>query len=224
MKRNLNKKTRDLIEDFKIKSNTGHISRTEFKHADGTTGHSISCDLFADIDDTKRVIAFLRGKGFDPFKKGTKEPIAIEAALKDASWDTIKDIDPSTSGSRSMFDSMMGSDSPSPKKGLLTKEITDRFAKIGSQEGVADPIVIAKFFDPSGAGTWFATEYNPVDGMFFGYVTLFGLGSPEDEWGSFSLAELESVRGAMGLGIERDRHCGEFPISKVLPVRTLTTN
>jgi hypothetical protein len=100
---------------------------------------------------------------------------------------------------------------------LLTKQLEERFAKVGRQEEVKDPIVIAKFFDPQGAATWFATEYDPIDRAFFGYATLFGLGSPEDEWGSFSLDELESIKGRFELGIERDLHCGEFPISKILP-------
>lgn len=41
---------------------------------------------------------------------------------------------------------------------LLTQEIIDRFAKVGSQENVKDPIAIVKFFNPTGAGSWFATE------------------------------------------------------------------
>ncbi len=44
---------------------------------------------------------------------------------------------------------------------LLTKELLNRFEKVGRQEEVSDPIVIAKFFNPAGAGTWYATEYDP---------------------------------------------------------------
>jgi hypothetical protein len=44
---------------------------------------------------------------------------------------------------------------------LLTKELLKRFEKVGRQEEVSDPIVIAKFFNPAGAGTWYATEYDP---------------------------------------------------------------
>ena len=90
---------------------------------------------------------------------------------------------------------------------LITKELENRFSKVGSQENDKNPIVIAKFFNPSGIGTWYATEYNPKDKIFFGYVSLFG--DHNDEWGSFSLAELESVKGAFGLGIERDLYCKE---------------
>ena len=58
---------------------------------------------------------------------------------------------------------------------LITKQLLKRFAEVGSQELVNDPIIIAKFFNPTGAGTWFASEYNPDTKIFFGYVTLFGL-------------------------------------------------
>ena len=44
---------------------------------------------------------------------------------------------------------------------LLTKTLERRFAKIGSQENAKDPLIIVKFFNPAGAGTWYATEYDP---------------------------------------------------------------
>ena len=98
---------------------------------------------------------------------------------------------------------------------LLTKEIEARFKAVGSQENVEDPIIIAKFFNPTGAGTWYATEYNPEEKMFFGYVSIFG--DYNDELGYFSLAELESFRGSIiNLGIERDLHFGERLLSSVM--------
>lgn len=98
---------------------------------------------------------------------------------------------------------------------LLTKELLKRFAKVGRQEEIHDPIIIAKFFNPNGAGNWYATEYDPKERMFFGYVSIFG--DYNDEWGSFSLAELESYNGKFGLGIERDLYFGEKRISEVVP-------
>ena len=94
---------------------------------------------------------------------------------------------------------------------LLTKELEQRFASVGSQESASDPIIIAKFFNPTGAGSWFATEYNPEERCFFGYVT--GLGS--DELGYFSLDELTEFTGQFGLGIERDLFFGEKPLSAI---------
>lgn len=102
---------------------------------------------------------------------------------------------------------------------LLTKELLTRFAKLGRQEDSADPIVVAKFFNPTGAGTWYATEYDPESKEFFGFVSIFG--DWNDEWGSFSLAELESYRGNFALGIERDLYFGEKPISQVVPCAKL---
>ena len=95
---------------------------------------------------------------------------------------------------------------------LLTKEIINEFKKVGSQEQVEDPIVIARFFNPTGIGTWYATEFDEGEQMFFGYVSLFG--DYNDEWGYFSLAELQDFKGRFGLGIERDLHFEPKKISE----------
>ncbi len=73
---------------------------------------------------------------------------------------------------------------------LLTKDLEQRFAKVGFQDNVKDPLIIAKFFNPTGAGTWCATEYNTRERIFFGYASIFG--DWNDEWGFFSLDELQS--------------------------------
>ena len=93
---------------------------------------------------------------------------------------------------------------------LLTKALERRFAQAGSQEDAADPIVIAKFFNPTGIGTWYATEYLPEDRVFFGLADLH-----EKELGYFSRDELENFQGRFGLGIERDLHFRECPLSEV---------
>jgi hypothetical protein len=97
---------------------------------------------------------------------------------------------------------------------LMTKNLERRFAKVGSQENVKDPLIIAKFFNPAGAGTWYATEYDPERRTFFGYVSIFG--DWNDEWGSFSLDELEEYKGRFGMGIERDLYFDEQPASQVI--------
>jgi len=94
---------------------------------------------------------------------------------------------------------------------LLTKELENKFAKVGRQESLGEnAVVIAKFFTPDGGWTWFATEYDPEDRMFFGAVNGF-----EFELGYFSLDELLSVRGKMGLPIERDLHFSGKTIAEV---------
>ena len=97
---------------------------------------------------------------------------------------------------------------------LLTKQLEKRFAQVGSQENHADPLIIAKFFNPTGAGTWYASEYDPKTRTFFGYVSIFG--DWNDEWGYFSLDELEAYRGKFGLGIERDRFFREDRASRII--------
>ena len=98
---------------------------------------------------------------------------------------------------------------------LLTKELEKRFAKARGDEDtpLEDRIVIARFFNPTGAGTWYAIEYDPIRKIFFGFVSIFG--DHNDEWGDFSLDELESFRGRFGLGIERDRFFSEKKFSEV---------
>ena len=98
---------------------------------------------------------------------------------------------------------------------LMTEELKRRFEKIGPQENTKDPIIVAKYFNPIGAGTWYATEYNPREKMFFGYVSIFG--DYNDEWGYFSLDELQAYNGRFGLGIERDLYFREERASKVIP-------
>jgi len=102
---------------------------------------------------------------------------------------------------------------------LITKAIEERFKAIGSQADVKDPVIIAKFFNPTGAGTRYATEYDPEARLFYGYVSIFG--DHNDEWGPFSLEELETVVGQLGLGIERDRFFTEQPISNLQPKAVL---
>lgn len=95
---------------------------------------------------------------------------------------------------------------------LMTKELEKRFAEVASQDGKGyDAIVIAKYFHPAGSWTWYATEYDPKEKMFFGYVKGF-----EDEFGYFSLAEMESIKGPLGLGIERDLYFKERTLKEVL--------
>lgn len=83
---------------------------------------------------------------------------------------------------------------------LITSELKERFETIGRQSEDLNPIIITKFFDPMGSGTWYVSEYEPDTNICFGYVT--GLG--HNEWGYFSLAELEAIERPFGLKIERD--------------------
>ena len=92
---------------------------------------------------------------------------------------------------------------------LLTEAIKRRLPPLYSQEHTPDPIVRVKFFTPDSSWTWFATEYDPEERRFFGLVD-----GQEQEWGYFSLDELEEARGPLGLPIERDMYFGEKPMSE----------
>lgn len=88
---------------------------------------------------------------------------------------------------------------------LMTRELEARFKEVGPQdEKLSSAIIIAKFFTPWAGWTWYATEYNPKDRVFFGLVDGF-----ECELGYFSLDELEEVTGPGGIKIERDLYWKE---------------
>ena len=92
---------------------------------------------------------------------------------------------------------------------LLTAADRNALPPLYTQDGKGmHAIAYVKFFNPAGAGTWYATEFDGTE-TFFGYVT--GLGG--DELGYFSLSELQSYKGRMGLGIERDRHFRPTPLT-----------
>ena len=95
---------------------------------------------------------------------------------------------------------------------LMTKELEKQFPPLYASEGKrsGQVKVVAKFFDPCGSWTWYATEYDPVERIFFGLVV--GL---ESELGYFSLDELQSFKGLLGLGIERDLYFGEHTLKEV---------
>lgn len=89
---------------------------------------------------------------------------------------------------------------------LLTKTIENSMPKLYSTENIpaSEKKICVKFFDPCGSWTWYAVEGERTedgDYMFFGLVDGFEL-----ELGYWMLSELESVKGSLGLGIERDLH------------------
>ena len=95
---------------------------------------------------------------------------------------------------------------------LLTKEITAKLPPIGATEKIpsAEKVCVVKYFQPWGSWTWYAVEFDGKD-TFFGLVDGFEL-----EWGYFSLSELRSVKGPLGLTIERDLYFGT-PKMKDIP-------
>lgn len=97
---------------------------------------------------------------------------------------------------------------------LMTKTLAKRFAQVGYQGDSNDPLIIAHYFNPTGAGDWWATEYYPDKRLIFGYASIFNDWC--DEWGYISLDELEAFKGHWGLGIERDLYWTEKRASEVI--------
>lgn len=95
---------------------------------------------------------------------------------------------------------------------LLTNDIRDRLLQNGriraeiaeAGKATADFIPVVKLFTPDAGCTWLLTELDPEDpDIAFGLCDL-GMGHPE--LGCVSISELESVRGKLGLPVERDLH------------------
>ena len=88
---------------------------------------------------------------------------------------------------------------------LLTKEIIERFKKypLYSQDGKGeDSVVLVKYFNPCGAGTWLITEAEEQpdgDWLLFGYCHIYFW-----EWGYVMLSDLQNLKLPFGLTIERD--------------------
>ena len=98
---------------------------------------------------------------------------------------------------------------------LISDELRAQLLANGRQsltdEGF-DPPPVVKLFTPDAGATWLLTEVDPdEDDRAFGLCDL-GLGFPE--LGNVSLAELATVRGRLGLAVERDLHFkADKPIS-----------
>ena len=96
---------------------------------------------------------------------------------------------------------------------LVTKELEELFNKypFNSQENKGgNAIVLAKYFNPTGVGTWFITEAERLENdkyLFYGYCHL---GDDQfAELGYVSQEELESIKLPFGLTIERDLYFGK---------------
>lgn len=93
-----------------------------------------------------------------------------------------------------------------PRAVLLTAALRRQLLQNG-QKSLSqldfDPVPVVKLFTPDASATWLLTEISPDNpDLAFGLCDL-GLGSPE--LGYVSLTELASLRGRLGLPVERDR-------------------
>lgn len=82
---------------------------------------------------------------------------------------------------------------------LLTPQLRQQLPKLYANEELGlEALALVKYFTPDSGWTWYASEFDGQD-TFFGLVD-----GHETELGYFLLSELESVRGQLGLPVERD--------------------
>ena len=81
---------------------------------------------------------------------------------------------------------------------LIPKNLLNRIPKLYETEEQNNPIAYVKLF--LDGWTWFITEISIDNDICFGYViSPFGA-----ELGYFSLEEIKSIKGTLGIGVERD--------------------
>lgn len=104
---------------------------------------------------------------------------------------------------------------PTRRHKLLTQEIRKKLPPLSSQDGLGGKAVAhVKFFLPGTGWNWHASEGSAEgdDFIFFGLVE-----GHCRELGLFSLRELESVRGPLGLPIERDLYWTPKMLEEIAP-------
>lgn len=94
---------------------------------------------------------------------------------------------------------------------LMPEEVAATVPPLYATEDEGDPIARVKLFSSVSGWTWYVTEYDPATGEAFGLVEGFA-----DEWGCFSIPELEALNRAKGFGvIESDEHFEPAPVREV---------
>ena len=95
---------------------------------------------------------------------------------------------------------------------LLTKELMRKLPRLYSQESKGGKAVaLVKLFTPDSSWTWHIVEWDGED-ICFGLVD-----GMERELGYFSLKEIESVRGPLGLPVERDLYWEPKTLEEIAP-------
>ena len=101
---------------------------------------------------------------------------------------------------------------------LMTKQLEKKIPELYSTEKTENPNIIIHYFNPMGRGDWYVLEgkkQENEDWLFYGYVKS-PIDPQFDEYGDFTLKELESVTLPFGLGIERDLYWTECPVKEVI--------
>ncbi len=81
---------------------------------------------------------------------------------------------------------------------LIPKEIRNKIPPLYATENISDPVAYVKLF--LDGWSWYITELSIDGDLAFGYViSLF-----ESELGYFSIDEIQSIKGSLGIGVEMD--------------------
>lgn len=79
----------------------------------------------------------------------------------------------------------------------------------------AEKAIHARLFALGSAATWLLAEYDPLEGIAFGYADLFGQGvAGGAEWGYLSIEELEELRFLGIPRVEVDAHFTPKPFGE----------
>lgn len=94
---------------------------------------------------------------------------------------------------------------------LISQEQLNSLPDLYETERSLNPICQIKLFTPDSQWTWYIIELSKENkDICYGYVK--GL---DCELGYFSLRELESIKGPLGLAIERDLSFTPMPLSLI---------
>jgi len=94
---------------------------------------------------------------------------------------------------------------------LISSNLLEQIPDLYETEENSNPICFVKLFTPDSNFTWYIIELSKENkDICFGYVE--GL---ENELGYFSLKELKSIRGSLGLPVERDITFKPTPLASV---------
>ena len=96
-----------------------------------------------------------------------------------------------------------------PAYDYMPTDVATQLPELYATEGIRDPLAHVKLFTPDGSWTWYVCEFDSDQRLCHGLVI-----GHEREIGYFTLDELESVRGHLGLPIERDLHWTPRPLSQ----------
>ena len=98
---------------------------------------------------------------------------------------------------------------------LLTEQMKETLPALYSQDDVADPICSLKYFTPDSSFTWYIIEGGEQeDGDWLFFAKVVSHLCPEGELGYVLLRQLKTVRGALGLPVERDLYFTPKPLSE----------